>query len=108
MREALSRINSILTNSRGSCRILVPQQLIDDAFPTDELADAWFKAQGLRLTPVRLQGRPGLACIYRNGQTLQHLKRKRKPGDIARIAGHCPPMFTSTSTISRTFQRLLD
>ncbi len=81
--DSLDRINSILCHSTGFGRILMSQQLIDDAFPTDELADAWFKARGLRLAPVRLQGRPGLASIYREGQTLQHLKKKRKSGDTS-------------------------
>lgn len=85
MTTPLDRINSILCHSTGFGRILMSQQLIDDAFPTDELADAWFKARGLRLTPVRLQGRPGLASIYCERQTLQHLKRKRKTVDRPRF-----------------------
>lgn len=78
MRDALSRINSALNNSPASGRILIAQQLIDDAFPTDELAENWFKTRGFRLTPVRLQGRPGLASAYREGLTLAYMKRRKK------------------------------
>jgi hypothetical protein len=78
MRDALSRINSILSQSTGSGRILMPQQLIDEAFPTDELAEGWFRARGFRLVPVRMQGRPALSSLFREGITLQHKKRKQK------------------------------
>lgn len=54
MRYALSRIYSLLSNSYVGGRILMSQQLIDEAFLTDELADGWFKARGFRLIPVRI------------------------------------------------------
>lgn len=50
--------------------VRVPQNLIDDAFLTDDQALAWFKNRGMTLVPVRIYGLPGLAMVIRDTVTI--------------------------------------
>jgi len=70
MRSPVERLKSMLRRFPINRAIRVPQELIDDAFPTDDQAMAWFKNQGMTLVPVRIYGLPGLATVIRDAVTI--------------------------------------